>query len=162
MTWGLRRTLRPNRRAATPADADGRADATWVDVGALGDLRDNRLVVEANGVSLVVVRVAGSIVAIENECPHLGSRLSEGQLSGRAIRCAAHGYRWDLTTGRSLQGPRGPRRRPLREVPVRLDGERIMLAWPTALPKTTDQPTRETGLSPGSRIGSCRRQSNPR
>jgi nitrite reductase/ring-hydroxylating ferredoxin subunit len=147
MTWGLRRT-RPNRGAATAADGGGRADAGWVDVGALGDLRDNRLVVEVNGVSLVVVRAGRSIVAIENECPHLGSRLSEGQVRGRVIRCAAHGYRWDLTTGRSLQGPRGPRRRPLREVPVRLAGDRIMLAWPTALHRTTDQPARETGLSP--------------
>ena len=142
MTWGLRRTPPANRRAATAADAD------WVDVGALGDLRDNRLVVEVNGVSIVVVRAAGSIVAIENECPHLGSRLSEGQVRGHSIRCAAHGYRWDLTTGRPRQGPRGPRRRPLREVPVRLAGDRIMLAWPTAPPGTADHPTRETGFPP--------------
>jgi toluene monooxygenase system ferredoxin subunit len=128
MTWGLRRP--PPGRAT--AGGDGWADANWVDVGALGDLRDNRLVVEVNGVSIVVVRAAGSIVAIENECPHLGSLLSEGQVSGRTIRCAAHGYRWDLTTGRPLQGPRGPRRRPLREVPVRLAGDRIMLARPTS------------------------------
>jgi nitrite reductase/ring-hydroxylating ferredoxin subunit len=141
MTWGLRRwrTPPPNRRADGAAEAGrrGAADwggADWVDVGALGDLRDNRLVVTVNGVFIVVVRARGSIVAIEDECPHLGSRLSEGQVRGRAIRCAAHGYRWDLTTGRSLQGPRGPRRRPLREVPVRLAGDRIMLARPAPHP----------------------------
>jgi nitrite reductase/ring-hydroxylating ferredoxin subunit len=146
MSWGLRRTPPPDRRAATTAERDGWADADWVDVGALGDLRDNRLVVEANEVSVVVVRAGRSIVAVENECPHLGSRLSEGKVSGRAIRCAAHGYRWDLTTGRSLQGPRGPRRRPLREVPVRLAGDRIMLAWPAPRPGPADQPPTETGL----------------
>ena len=123
MTWGLRRwrTPPPNRHA------DG---ADWADVGALGDLRDNRLVVEVDGASIVVVRAGRSIVAVENECPHLGSRLSDGDVSGRVIRCAAHGYRWDLTTGKSVQGPRGPRRRPLRQVPVRLVGDRIMLARP--------------------------------
>jgi nitrite reductase/ring-hydroxylating ferredoxin subunit len=126
----------------------GWADADWIDVGGLGDLRDNRLVVEVNETSIVVVRAGVSIVAVENECPHLGSRLSDGKVSGRAIRCAAHGHRWDLTTGRPLQGPWGPRRRPLRDVPVRLDGDRIMLARPAALPGTTDQPTRETGLPP--------------
>lgn len=131
MTWGRRRTPPTSRRGATAAD--GR-DANWVDVGALGDLRDNRLVVVVNEASIVVVRAGRSIVAIENECPHLGSRLSDGQVSGRVIRCAAHGYRWDLKTGRSLQGPRGPRRRPLREVPVRLDGDRIMVAWPATRP----------------------------
>jgi 3-phenylpropionate/trans-cinnamate dioxygenase ferredoxin component len=144
MTWGRRRTPPPSRTAAA---ADGH-DAHWVDVGALGDLRDNRLVVAVKGASLVVVRAGGSIVAIENECPHLGSRLSDGQVSGRVIRCAAHGYRWDLTTGRSLQGPGGPRRRPLRRVPVRLDGDRIMLGWPVTRPGTTGQGTREAGLSP--------------
>jgi nitrite reductase/ring-hydroxylating ferredoxin subunit len=144
MTWGLRwwRTPPPNRRADGAAEA-GRRDgadwggadwggADWVDVGALGDLRDNRLVVEVDGASVVVVRAGRLIVAVENECPHLGSRLSDGDVSGRVIRCAAHGYRWDLTTGKSLQGPRGPRRRPLRQVPVRLAGDRIMLARPAA------------------------------
>ncbi|MGD0703662.1 MAG: Rieske (2Fe-2S) protein [Trebonia sp.] len=143
MTWGLRRPP-PSRRVA----GGGLADANWVDVGALGDLRDNRLVVQLDGVSIVVVRAGHAIAAIENECPHLGSRLSDGQVSGRSIRCAAHGYRWDLKTGRSVQGPRGPRRRPLREVPVRLAGDRIMLAWPVPLPGTTDPAAREAWLSP--------------
>ncbi len=98
--------------------------------------------------SVVVVRAGHAIVAIENECPHLGSRLSDGQISGRAIRCAAHGYRWDLTTGRSLQGPRGPRRRPLREVPVRLAGDRIMLGWPATCPGSADPAAREARLLP--------------
>jgi nitrite reductase/ring-hydroxylating ferredoxin subunit len=104
-------------------------DARWVDVGGLADLRDNRLVVEVNGTSVLVVRAGRSLAAIENECPHLGQRLSDGQVSGRVIRCAAHGYRWDLATGRSVQGLHVQRRRPLREVPVRLAGDRIMLAW---------------------------------
>jgi nitrite reductase/ring-hydroxylating ferredoxin subunit len=143
MTWGLRRPP-PSRPSA---GGDGWADANWVDVGALGDLRDNRLVVELPGVSIVVVRAGRAIAAIENECPHLGSRLSDGKVSGRAIRCAAHGYRWNLMTGRSLQGPRGPRRRPLRQVPVRLAGDRIMLAWPAPRPRPADPSPRQARLS---------------
>ena len=117
---------------ARQATGSSSAFLDWIDVGALGDLRDNRLIVELDEVSIVVVRAGRLIVAVENECPHLGSRLSDGKVRGRAIRCAAHGYRWDLTTGKSLQGPRGPRRRPLRQVPVRLEGDRILLARPTA------------------------------
>lgn len=148
MTWGLRRPRPTNPRAAAVADGDRLADADWVDVGALGDLRDNRLLVEVNGTSVVVVRAGRSIVAVENECPHLGSRLSDGKVRRRTIRCAAHGYRWDLATGRSLPGPGGPQWRPLREVPVRLDGNRIMLACPARLPGAADDAPRETGLSP--------------
>ena len=136
MTW---RFLRPTAAAGPdPVGTDANADAAkagdmrWVDVGGLADLRANRLVVDVNGTSVLVVRIGRSLAAIENECPHLGQRLSDGRVSGRVIQCAAHGYRWDLATGRSVSGLRVQRRRPLREVPVRLDGDRILLAWTEA------------------------------
>ena len=135
MTWKFRRPSAAARPAtsATAAPATGgeanKADARWVDVGGLADLRDNRLVVDLNGASVLVVRAGRTLAAVENECPHLGQRLSDGEVSGRVIRCAAHGYRWDLATGQSVQGLRVQRRRPLRAVPVRLAGDRILLAW---------------------------------
>ena len=140
MTWRFRRPLAAARLAdfaaggeagkaeANQAEAN-KADTRWVDVGGLADLRDNRLVADLRGTSVLVVRAGRTLAAIENECPHLGQRLSDGQVSGRVIRCAAHGYRWDLVTGQSVQGLRLQRRRPLREVPVRLVGDRIMLGW---------------------------------
>jgi nitrite reductase/ring-hydroxylating ferredoxin subunit len=144
MTW--RFPWRPTARRDAPADAAeyahqagahqaaaneagaSAADARWVDVGALADLRRGRLVVELNGTSVLVVQAGGTLAAVENECPHLGQRLSDGEVSGRVIRCAAHGYRWDLATGQSVQGLRVQRRRPLRAVPVWLAGDRILLA----------------------------------
>jgi 3-phenylpropionate/trans-cinnamate dioxygenase ferredoxin component len=138
MTWRFRRRPAAARPPvfATGGKAD-KADASkaitrWVDVGGLADLRDNRLVADLNGTSVLVVRAGRALAAVENECPHLGQQLSDGQVSGRVIRCAAHGYRWDLATGQSVQGLRVQRRRPLREVPVRLVGDRILLAWDEA------------------------------
>jgi nitrite reductase/ring-hydroxylating ferredoxin subunit len=135
MTWRFRRPPAAARPAVfVPGGEPDRADANkavtrWVDVGGLADLRDNRLVTDLNGTSVLVVRAGRTLAAIENECPHLGQRLSDGEVSGRVIRCAAHGYRWDLATGQSVQGLRVQRRRPLRAVPVRLAGDRILLAW---------------------------------
>ena len=136
MTWRFRRPPTAARPAAfATGGARGQtptrttAGARWVDVGGLADLRDNRLVADLNGTSVLVVRAGRALAAVENECPHLGQQLSDGQVSGRVIRCAAHGYRWDLATGQSVQGLRVQRRRPLREVPVRLVGDRIMLGW---------------------------------
>jgi 3-phenylpropionate/trans-cinnamate dioxygenase ferredoxin component len=134
MTWRFRRPPTAARPAAsaTGGDAHGgenKADARWADVGGVADLRDNRLVVDLNGTSVLVVRTGRALAAVENECPHLGQRLSDGQVSGGVIRCAAHGYRWDLATGQSVQGLRVQRRRPLRAVPVRLADDRILLAW---------------------------------
>jgi nitrite reductase/ring-hydroxylating ferredoxin subunit len=135
MTWRFRRRPAAARRAAFAAGGEAdKADANkagtrWVDVGGLADLRDNRLVVDLNGTSVLVVRAGRALAAVENECPHLGQQLSDGQVSGRVIRCAAHGYRWDLATGQSVQGLHVQRRRPLREVPLRLAGDRILLGW---------------------------------
>jgi 3-phenylpropionate/trans-cinnamate dioxygenase ferredoxin component len=140
MTWRFRRppaAVGPEALAtggaADKAGADrvgaDKATTRWVDVGGLGDLRQNRLVADLNGTSVLVVRAGRALAAVENECPHLGQQLSDGQVSGRVIRCAAHGYRWDLATGQSVQGLRRQRRRPLREVPIRLVGDRIMLGW---------------------------------
>ena len=136
MTWRFRR---PSAAAGPDVFASGGhagqtdahpADTHWVDVGGLADLRDNRLVADLNGTSVLVVRAGRALAAVENECPHLGQPLSDGQVRGRVIRCAAHGYRWDLGTCQPVQGPlRGLRRRPLREVPVRLAGDRILLGW---------------------------------
>ena len=139
MTWWFRRlpaAARPAVSATAAPATGGEADpsgankaARWVDVGGLADLRANRLVADLNGTSVLVVRAGRGLAAVENECPHLGQQLSDGQVRGRVIRCAAHGYRWDLVTGQSVQGLRLQRRRPLREVPVRLVGDRIMLGW---------------------------------
>jgi nitrite reductase/ring-hydroxylating ferredoxin subunit len=134
MTWRFPWLSTARREAPADAAVDAnqgdanQADARWVDVGALADLRRGRLVVELNGTSVLVVQAGRALAAIENECPHLGQRLSDGEVSGRVIRCAAHGYRWDLATGQSVQGLRVQRRRPLRAVPVRLAGDRILLA----------------------------------
>ena len=132
MTWRLPWRPAPQVGApqvGAPHVGASAVDGRWVDVGGLADLRDNRLVADVNGISVLVVRAGRALAAVENECPHLGQQLSDGTVSGRVIRCAAHGYRWDLTTGQSVQGVRLQRRRPLREVPVRLVGDRIMLAW---------------------------------
>jgi len=140
MTWRFRRPPAAARPAAFAIDAPAtggdankaganKANTRWVDVGGLGDLRQNRLVADLNGTSVLVVRAGRALAAVENECPHLGQQLSDGEVSGRVIRCAAHGYRWDLATGQPVQGLRVQQRRPLREVPIRLAGDRILLGW---------------------------------
>jgi nitrite reductase/ring-hydroxylating ferredoxin subunit len=152
MTWRFRRPRAAARPAASTAGraadkaAANTAGPLWVDVGGLADLRNNRLVADLNGTSVLVVRAGRALAAVENECPHLGQQLSDGEVSGRVIRCAAHGYRWDLSTGQSVQGLRVQRRRPLREVPVRLAGDRIMLGWSVTRTRPADPGPREAEL----------------
>ncbi len=61
MTWRFLWPLAASRRDAPEVVGDAPAvDARWVDVGGLGDLRDNRLVVELGGISVLVVRAGRS------------------------------------------------------------------------------------------------------
>jgi nitrite reductase/ring-hydroxylating ferredoxin subunit/uncharacterized membrane protein len=60
---------------------------------------------ELNGVGVLVVRQHGKIFALGEKCAHLGGPLSEGKLEDGAIRCPWHGSKYDLETGRVLDGP---------------------------------------------------------
>lgn len=131
MTWLLRSPAR--KRLATAAHPSGASpEEDWADVAGLADLRQNRLVIEFENMSVLIVRAGSSMVAVEDECPHVGRKLSDGSIDGRVIKCSSHGYCWDLITGRSVRSPRGRWRRPLRRVRVRVTGERILLARPAS------------------------------
>jgi nitrite reductase/ring-hydroxylating ferredoxin subunit len=61
--------------------------------------------VHARGVALVLVRRAGRVYALADECAHLGGPLSEGSLEDVSIRCPWHGSRFALEDGAVLEGP---------------------------------------------------------
>jgi len=60
-----------------------------------------RKLVFVDGRSIVLFNVDGMIRAIDNDCPHNGASLANGQLDGTFLRCPAHGLRFDLRTGRT-------------------------------------------------------------
>ena len=124
MRW--RRWLVPVYRSL----ADEQDDA-WVDIGRLADLTNNRIVVEVDGISVLIVRCGHSLAAVENECPHMTQPLSDGHITGRVIQCARHAYRWDLVSGAEVPCARGRVRRSLRHVPIRVFGDRLLIVPPT-------------------------------
>ena len=54
---------------------------------------------------LLLVRRGEKIFALAETCAHLGGPLSEGKLRGNTIVCPWHASRFDLTSGRVLDGP---------------------------------------------------------
>lgn len=58
-----------------------------------------RILIEAQGKSLVLFNVDGRFHAIDDSCPHQGASLCGGRLEGEVIQCLAHGLRFNLTTG---------------------------------------------------------------
>lgn len=55
---------------------------------------------------ILVANVNGNYYAIHNRCTHNNGDLSKGTLEGNVVACPKHGQRFDLTTGKSIQGPK--------------------------------------------------------
>jgi NAD(P)H-dependent nitrite reductase small subunit len=51
---------------------------------------------------VAVFNVEGVFHAIDNECPHRGGPLAEGELEGCLVQCPWHAWQFDLTTGESV------------------------------------------------------------
>ncbi|MCY1280706.1 2,4-dinitrotoluene dioxygenase system, ferredoxin component [compost metagenome] len=72
---------------------------------------------------LLLVHLADGLYAIDDSCPHQGASLSGGKLQGRTIQCAAHGLRFDLTTGCLLNAP-GIK---VASYPVEVQGDQVFI-----------------------------------
>ncbi|MFL7962130.1 MULTISPECIES: Rieske 2Fe-2S domain-containing protein [unclassified Pseudomonas] len=61
-----------------------------------------KVVVEVRGHSILLCRLQGQVLAVQNRCTHAGSRLDSGLIAEGSIRCPLHGVRFDLHTGQCL------------------------------------------------------------
>ena len=59
-----------------------------------------------NGKEILIANVGGNYHAIGNTCTHQGGDLSKGSLEGNIVTCPRHGSRFDVTTGKSISGPK--------------------------------------------------------
>lgn len=56
-------------------------------------------VVEVDGKRIALFNVEGTFHAIDDECPHQGGPLSEGEVDGCIVTCPWHAWMYDVTTG---------------------------------------------------------------
>jgi 3-phenylpropionate/trans-cinnamate dioxygenase ferredoxin subunit len=84
--------------------ADG---GNWVELGDLSELSDGqvRAFPDLGCFGVVVCRVAGALHAIDDNCSHADTPLSEGRLRGTTIVCPLHGAQFDVRDGRHLCPP---------------------------------------------------------
>ncbi len=57
------------------------------------------------GKDVALFNVDGAIYAIEDSCLHQGLSLGTSKLEGKVVTCRGHGWRYDVTTGSTLQVP---------------------------------------------------------
>ena len=73
---------------------------SFVPVARLNEIPSDRgLRVVVDGIGVGLYRVNETVYAMEDDCPHAGYPLSEGELDGCVISCRAHGWPFDIRTG---------------------------------------------------------------
>ncbi len=63
--------------------------------------------VEVEGTAVAVAVLDGQVHAFDDTCPHAGCSLAEGELEDDSVVCPRHFARFNLTTGRAVEGPAG-------------------------------------------------------
>jgi len=58
--------------------------------------------VTVDGKDVALFNVDGFFHAIDNECPHRGGPLGEGDLEGCIVTCPWHAWQYDISTGESI------------------------------------------------------------
>ncbi|MGD0988555.1 MAG: Rieske 2Fe-2S domain-containing protein [Candidatus Sulfotelmatobacter sp.] len=81
------------------------------------------LALEMNGERVLLVNVENRIYAYADICPHQGSRLSEGTLTDKVLRCERHHWEFDVCSGSGVN----PRNACLKQFPTKVDGENILI-----------------------------------
>ena len=77
--------------------------AEFVTVAKLGELEEGKgkKIAINNGQELALFKISGKVYAIQENCPHQGGPLSDGEVEGTVVMCPWHGMTYDLTTGKA-------------------------------------------------------------
>ena len=93
-------------------------------IASLDDLWSGEMMgLDVDGTTVLLVNVDDRIYAYWDACPHQKSRLSEGTLTGKMLRCASHHWEFDVCTGRGIN----PQNACLKALPVTVESRDIFL-----------------------------------
>jgi 3-phenylpropionate/trans-cinnamate dioxygenase ferredoxin subunit len=78
----------------------------WVDVGPVESIPAGQsTVVDIDDLEIAVFHIDGEFYAIQDLCSHDEYPLSDGDLEGDTVTCAAHGAQFCLRSGEALSAP---------------------------------------------------------
>jgi nitrite reductase/ring-hydroxylating ferredoxin subunit len=101
----------------------------WVQVARLDQVVPGTVRrVDALGSKVALVSVGADLYALDDECPHAGGPLADGELDGLVLTCPHHGFSFDVRNGDCTSGAAAkatPRR-------VKVEGELVLVEVPDA------------------------------
>jgi len=78
----------------------------FVKVAAVSEVEPGKVKeITANGKTIALCNVAGTLYALDNVCLHRGGPLGEGHLAGEKVECPWHGWQYDVKTGAASMNP---------------------------------------------------------
>ena len=101
--------------------------AEYVPVGRVDELPPGtRRLVTVGSHAVLLVNLDGALYAIPNACPHRQWPLSQADLRDNVLKCARHGWEFDVPSGRAVYPPFGYR---LHDLPLQVVDGWIQVAW---------------------------------
>lgn len=86
---------------------EGCGEMEFVKVASASEVPAGKMkMVKVGETEVLIANVGGKYYAISNRCTHAGGSLSEGSLEGNVVTCPKHGSKFDLTSGKAVQGPK--------------------------------------------------------
>lgn len=78
----------------------------FVDVANVNDVPAGKMKhIEVGEKEILLANPEGRVYALCDRCSHMNAPLSMGTLNGKVVTCAAHGARFDVTTGKKVAEP---------------------------------------------------------
>jgi nitrite reductase/ring-hydroxylating ferredoxin subunit len=99
----------------------------WKRIGRVEDFRPGcSRSIQVGGRRVAIFRAGDEWLALEDVCPHMRARLSEGRVEAGTVTCGWHGWQFDLRSGACLNKTWAR----VRVYPLRLDGGEVWLGPP--------------------------------
>ena len=100
------------------------AEARWIPVAAVEDVRDGRKVVRVEDRQIAIFKIRDRFYAVDNRCPHMGYPLSQGSVKDTTLTCDWHNWKFELDSGTCTSREGGE---DVRAYTVKVEDGRILL-----------------------------------
>ena len=106
--------------------SSGSGEYGFVTVAVLSELAEGiGRCVRVAGKEIALFRIGPKVYAVDDHCPHQDASLAEGDLEETTLMCPLHGWTFDITDGRVLNGEKCV---PVYE--VQIEGEEVRVRVP--------------------------------
>lgn len=74
---------------------------------------------------IALFQIDGEFYALDNNCPHRGGPLGEGDVEEGLVTCPWHGWQFDIKSGASPINPAAC----VKTYPVKVEGDDLFVEW---------------------------------